>query len=178
MPPKFADYETSSSDFTTFKSVFHIPCYWETIERDYGARRSLKQQMILGCSVQAIFSQEADWLTDVATTENSRLQMHLMNGRSVEFLCDEAKFEDSDWEITVDMWATSITGDKIHLRTLIEERKDGLDMWGSELGGMVTTFFTPTEEETSLNNGGQGFYFTCIVQSTSDSARRDPKPLT
>ena len=145
----------------------------------------MKHPMVLGCSVQAIFSQEAVqgnagwridndvketeldrvWTGGESGAENSRLQMRLMNGCSAEFLCDEAKFETSKWEITVDMWATEITGDKIHLRTLIEKRMDGVELWGDEDFGSVTKYFTPTSEETALNTGGQGFYFTCIVQS-------------
>jgi len=197
-PPQFADYGPSSSERLFYKSVFHIPAHWQTTDRERVARKSMKHPMVLGCSVQAIFSQEAvegnaGWRidNDVNETdldrvwtggqngvENSRLQMRLMGGCSAEFLCDEAKFHDSDWEITVDMWATSITRDKIHLRTLIDVRKDGLDMWGGEWGGVVTKYFTPTEQEISLNTGGQSFHFTCIVQSTADSTRRDLKLLT
>jgi len=182
-PPQFYDDEYTPGDceFLFYKSVFHIP--YLRADEPIVARKSRKHAMILGCAVQAIFSQEAvqgnaGWRinNDVKETElervwsgghsgveNSRLQMRLMNGRSMQWMCDN--FETSKWEITVDMWATEITGDKIHLRTLIEKRMDGVELWGDEDFGSVTKYFTPTDEEISLNTGGQGFYFTCIVQS-------------
>jgi hypothetical protein len=167
-PPQYADYGPRSSEFLLYKSVFHIPASWQTADRERVARKSMRHPMVLGCSVQAIFSQEAVqgnagwridndvketeldrvWTGGESGAENSRLQMLLMGGCSAEFLCDEEKFHDSDWEITVDMWATSITRDKIHLRTLIDVRKDGLDMWGMNGAGWLPSISPPLNRKS------------------------------
>jgi hypothetical protein len=72
------------------------------------------------------------------------------------------------WELLVDMWGTPEKGgDKIHLRTLIDT--DDASPRKDDVGWMVTTYFTVTEQETEQNSGADeldDFHFTVRMKGT------------
>ena len=172
---RFADYGTS------MRTVFHIPEV-EFDEMSIFSQRSDKQNMILGASVQAVVSQE--WPADNILRLNNDVRMPAWprawtggpggaetNRVDVRFPCIEwwSGIIKCNWVITVDMWATPITGDKIHLRTILDVRGAAENVWVTDdVGLVVSKYFTPTEEEIAQNTGGLYgcFYFTCVVQST------------
>ena len=176
---RFADYGTS------MRTVFHIPEV-EFDEMSIFSQRSDKQNMILGASVQAVVSQE--WPTGVSANAIGRLNNDIRqpewprawtggpggaetNRVDVRFPCIEwwSGIIKCNWVITVDMWATPITGDKIHLRTILDVRGAAENVWVTDDAGLVVSkYFTPTEEEIAQNTGSLygSFYFTCVVQST------------
>jgi hypothetical protein len=176
---KFEDYGTS------MRSVIHIPEV-EFHEMSIFSQRSDKQNMILGASVQAVVSQE--WPTGVSANAIGRLNNDIRlpewprawtggpggaetNRVDVRFPCIEwwSGIIKCNWVITVDMWGTPITGDKIHLRTILDVRGAAENVWVTDDAGLVVSkYFTPTEEEIAQNTGSLYgcFYFTCVVQST------------
>jgi hypothetical protein len=93
--------------------------------------------------------------------EKSRIDFRLMHG----------KINDLNVDVEIDIWGTSAEGDKIHLRTLIDEH--GSVGARDDIGLAVTKYFTITEDEIAQNTGAEKptvFCFTVVLKGSMKSA--------
>jgi hypothetical protein len=91
--------------------------------------------------------------------EKSRLDFRVMEGKN--------EIKKLDVDIVIDLWATSQAGDKIHLRTLIDEH--GSVGVRDDIGVAVTKYFTITEDEIAQNTGAEKptvFCFTVVLKGS------------
>jgi hypothetical protein len=91
--------------------------------------------------------------------EKSRIDFRVMEGKNY--------IKNLDVDIEIDLWATPKEGDKIHLRTLIDEH--GSVGVRDDVGVAVTKYFTITEDEIAQNTGAEKptvFCFTVVLKAS------------